>query len=589
MRRRRLLWQLYPSYLLITLLCLFAATWYASWYVKKFYLDATATHLETEARLVAKQVPGTVTAADRVRIDSLCKELGRTVSTRFTVVLPSGVVIGDSDGNIDEMDTHGSRAEIREAFHGRVGIATRPSPTLRKHMIYVAIPVMADKEVVGVVRAALPVTAIDRVLGAIRARIALAGAIIAIIAAAISLAISRRISRPLEELKAGAERFAEGDMGFRLSVPDSEEMASLAEAMNRTAELLGERIRTIARDRNEREAILSSMVESVFAVDMDERLISMNKAAAQLLEAIPAEAQGRSIQEVIRNTDVQRFVTEVLAASEPCETEIALHSNGERFLHAHGTKLRDDAGQDMGALVVMNDVTRLRHLENVRRDFVANVSHELKTPVALIKGFVETLQNGAIRDAQDAERFLGIIARQTDRLSAIIDDLLSLSTIEEDVERRQVVLEENELKSVIESAADLCETKAAAAKVQLLVSCADGLVARINPALLEQALVNLLDNAIKYSAQGSVVEVAAAQTEDEVSIMVRDEGCGIEKKHLERLFERFYRVDKGRSRDLGGTGLGLAIVKHIAQAHGGHVTVESTPGKGSTFTIHLPR
>jgi len=589
MRRKRLLWQLYPLYLVITLLCLLAVTWHASWYLKKFYLRDTAADLEAKARLVEKQLVGKVTAADSAYVDSLCKELGKAASTRFTVILPSGWVVGDSEGNIDEMDSHADRPEIMEAMNGSVGNQTRRSPTLRKNMMYVAIPIRSDGEIVGVMRTALPVTSIDQALGTVRVRIMLAGVVIAALAAVLGLVVSRQISSPLEEMQLGAERFARGELDFRLFVPNSEEMAGLAEAMNQMAEQLDERMRTVTRQRNEREAILASMVESVFAVDTEERLISMNGAATRIFAVEQEDIRGRTIQEVVRNTDVQQFVTEVLASSEPCEAEIALHSNGERFMRAHGTKLRDENGQDMGALVVMNDVTRLRHLENVRRDFVANVSHELKTPVALIKGFVETLQSGAMRDTHDAERFLGIIARQTDRLNAIIDDLLSLSRIEQEMGSRQIDLEQSRIKEVLESAINLCETKAAAGNVEIQLTCADDLLAPVNQALLEQAAVNLIDNAIKYSEEGSHIGVEAAHEETDIVVSVSDQGCGIEKKHLPRLFERFYRVDKGRSRKLGGTGLGLAIVKHIAQAHAGRVSVESTPGKGSTFAIHLPK
>jgi two-component system phosphate regulon sensor histidine kinase PhoR len=237
--------------------------------------------------------------------------------------------------------------------------------------------------------------------------------------------------------------------------------------------------------------------------------------------------------------------------------------------------------------MVFHDVTQFRRLERTRRDFVANVSHELKTPITSIKGFVESLLAGAMHEPENALNFLNIIARQTDRLNGIINDLLSLSRIEQDAERGQIFLTTGRLKGTLQEALQVCEPKAAAQNITLTLTCADELRARINAPLLEQAVVNLVDNAVKYSPENSLVQVEAEPVGAEVVIRVRDQGRGIAKEHLPRLFERFYRVDPGRSRALGGTGLGLAIVKHIAQAHGGKVTVESKPGQGSTFSLYL--
>ena len=249
-----------------------------------------------------------------------------------------------------------------------------------------------------------------------------------------------------------------------------------------------------------------------------------------------------------------------------------------------------DAGKEqIGTLLVINEVTQLRRLENLRKDFVANVSHEIKTPLTAIKGFVETLHQGNVDEPEESERFLGIIQKHVDRLSSIIDDLLSLSRIEQEDERQAIEFENKPIKDIFESAVQICRSKAEEKKIDLHLACEENLSSYMDPTLLEQAVVNLLDNAIKYSEPNSAIHLTANLSDSEVKIIVEDQGIGIAKKHLSRLFERFYRVDKARSRKLGGTGLGLAIVKHIAQAHGGQVTVKSTAGKGSTFTIHLPK
>ncbi len=587
MSRKRLLWQLYPSYLLITLVSLLAVTWYASKSLRGFYLDQTAADLEAKAYLVEEHL-AQYSSLDAPPIDTLVDTLGKKASMRVTIILPDGKVAGDSAEDPARMDNHANRPEIREALNGRTGVSTRYSKTLGKHMMYVAAPVLRDSRIVGVVRASIPLQRIDTILWTLYAEIGLGVLIIAVAAAAVNLLVSRRVSRPLEELRQGAKRFADGEFSRKLPVPDSRELAELAESLNQMAAQLDERIRTIVRHRNEQEAMLTSMLEGVLAVNTEGRIINMNQAAARLLGIDPENAKERAIQEVVRNSELQKLVKRALATQEPVECDMTLQKDQERFLRARGTTLRDVKGQCIGAVVVLGDVTNLRRLENVRRDFVANVSHELKTPITSIKGFVETLLDGAANDPEDAKRFLEIIARQADSLNSIIEDLLSLAKIEQEGEKQEIVLKEARIKEILQTAVQVCGGKASAKNIEIHLSCDDDITAKVNPPLLEQAVVNLIDNAIKYSDPGSKVEVDTVRRDSEILISVRDEGPGIAKEHLPRLFERFYRVDKARSRKMGGTGLGLAIVKHITQAHGGRVTVESAPGKGSVFQIHLP-
>lgn len=582
-------WQLYPSYLLITLISLLAVTWYASKSLRHFFLEQTASDLETRALLLENQILEYLHPLDKEGVDLLCKKLGKQASTRITIMLPSGKVVGDSEEDPARMDNHADRPEFIQALTGPSGTSTRYSRTLKKNMMYVGVAVKKNNQTLAVVRTSIPVNAMDVALKGIRIKIALGGLIIAVLAAILSLLVSRRVTRPIEQIKTWAESIGRGEFRFRPPVAESEEIAALSDTMNHMAVELRDRIDTVIRQRNETEAMLSSMVEGVLAVDMEERVISLNHAAAEILGCNQTEAQGRSIHEVVRSTVLHHFVTDTLSSQEPVEKEIVLSYDGDRVLNGHGTLLRDAEGGQVGALIVLNDVTHIRKLEKIRRDFVANVSHEIKTPITAIKGFVETLRDGALEDPEDAQRFLTIISKHVDRLEAIIEDLLRLSRIEREAEREEVVLVEGKVKDLLQTAIQVCEVKAVAKKVRIELSCEKDIVAKIDAVLLEQALANLLDNAIKYSNEGSVIQVEATQKESEIIISVSDHGCGIEKEHLPRLFERFYRADKARSRQLGGTGLGLAIVKHIAQAHGGHVSVESTHGKGSTFAIHLPK
>jgi signal transduction histidine kinase len=465
---RRLLWQIYPAYLLITVFSLLAVGWLASREARQLYLARTAEDLAARAWLVEPEVRARLLAADPGAVDALCKQLGRQAATRITVILPGGRVLGDTDEDPAAMVNHADRPEVAAAFAGAGGSFTRYSATLHEEMMYVAVPVRhGSLPALAVVRTAIPLTHVDRALRIIYLQIGLGGLAVAVLAAAAGLVVYRRLSRPLEEIRRGAERLARGELEARLEVSAAGEAGRLAESLNQMAE-------------------------------------------------------------------------------------------------------------------------RLRRLERLRREFVANVSHELKTPITAIKGFVETLQDGAAADPEEARRFLDIVARHADRLDAIIRDLLLLSRIEQEAGQAALELAPVQLRELLRAAVEVCAPEAAAKGVSVYLDCPLDLPVRVNAALVEQAAVNLIGNAVKYSESGRPVHVAGERAGGEAVISVRDRGCGIEPEHLSRLGERFYRVDKARSRQQGGTGLGLAIVKHIAQAHGGRVTVESVPGEGSAFHVHLP-
>lgn len=591
MRRKRLLWHLFPPFLLITVISLLALTSTTTWYLHQFYLHQKTDDLGWRARLAALAISIPLQAGDDIALEARCKSMREgEEAARITVILRDGRVIGDSHEDPARMENHADRPEVQAALRGETGVDIRFSHTLHERMIYCAIPLMQHGQRIGAIRAAAPITTLEHTFRTVWHTLFFGCLVFVVLAACAALWMSRRITHPLEMLKRGAQRFERGEFDARLPVPDSEEIGEVAEAMNQMAASLDERIRTIIRQRNEQEAVLAGMTEGVLAIDREERVFKVNRAAARLLGATAEQAVGRNLYEVIRNPDLQRFAAMVLASREPLEVELLLPEDGnERIMQAHGTLLRDEEERCTGAVIVLTDVTRLRRLERIRRDFVANVSHELKTPITSIKGFTETLLDGAMHNPDDAERFLRIIERHADRLEAIIEDLLSLSRIEQEAGDDGIPLEECRLYDLLHGAMQTCELMAAARKIPVSLDCSLELRLRVSPALLEQAVTNLLDNAIKYSEPGNAVVLSAQRTDTAVTISVSDHGPGIAPDHLARLFERFYRVDKGRSRKLGGTGLGLAIVKHIAQAHGGFVTVDSAVGHGSTFTLHLPR
>ena len=589
MPRKRLIWQIYPPFLVIILIALVALTWFFSRTLDDFYREEKRRGLEAQGQLVVNQARDALVSGNISSLESLSLALGKQSGTRLTIILPDGRVVGDSEEAPAKMDNHARRPEIRVALEGRSGAATRYSTTLQQEMMYVALPIRSNDQIIGCVRTALPIASVDKALETVLFHVINSGILIALIAALISLWVSRRISRPLVEMKRGAERFAGGELDRRLPVYKGEEMGGLAEAMNQMAAQLNDRLQTVVSQRNEQEAVLASMIEGVLAVDHQERILRINQAAATLLGTNPELAVGRSLQEVVRKPELQRFITESLQSRTSIEADMTLLYQGEeRFLQTHGTPLRGSDGQTIGALIVIRDVTRLRRLENLRRDFVANVSHELRTPITAIKGAVETLLAGANENPEDSQRFLEIANRQSDRLNAIIEDLLSLSRLERDAESDEVARTHERLLPILESALQSCSSVAKSREVDVNLFCSEELVANVNSALLEQAVINLVDNAIKYSESRNFVTVESWQEGEQVMIKVQDRGQGISKAHLPRLFERFYRVDAARSRAVGGTGLGLAIVKHIVQAHNGGVTVHSTPGEGSVFTISLP-
>lgn len=589
MPRKRLLWQLYPSYLLLTVVAVLAVAWYTSHSLQTFYFRQVSEDIKSRAHLVQQQILSDLINADFEKIDQFCVTTGPLSATRITVILPDGKVIGDSDEQLDNMKSHADRPEFRDALAGNAGSSIRFSDTLGKNMMYLAVPIYQENEILAVVRTSVPVSAIDDELREIYLKILWAVLIVAVLAAVISLALSKRISRPIETIKEAAGRFASGDLALRLSISKPEELADLAKAMNKMAHQLDQRIKTITTQGAESNAILSSMIEGVIAIDSDGRIVRINRAAAGFFNINTKQAERCPIEKAIENTDVIEFVQKAIDSASPTEAEVIVPGEEKRHLKLHAARLSDAEGNKTGAVIVLTDTTRIKQLEKIRRDFVANVSHELKTPITSIKGFVETLQEGALTDAEQANRFLEIIARHADRLNAIIDDLLTLSRLEESGEQRALSFEMNPLRPVLTEAIELSKVKAEEKQIQINLDCAENIEAHINPALLEQAVTNLINNAIKYNEAKSPIEIKAEQTATDICISVRDQGCGIDKKYHERIFQRFYVVDKSRSRKLGGTGLGLSIVKHIAQVHDGSVSVKSQPGTGSTFTIHLPQ
>ncbi len=604
-KKRKLIWRIFPSFLIIILLSLTAVTWYATRSFKDFFLENSEKELTTQALLLQDRFTRALYTddLDGARIDALCKTIGQRIHTRVTMVLATGVVIGDSFARVKTMENHRTRPEIQRALAGEKGVAVRYSSTLDKTMMYIALPLFSnslnsgmEQEVhrpTAVVRTAVSISDIDTKILTVRNSIFLTLALTILAAAIASLYVSRRITEPVEQMRKGAQEFSKGNLANRLPSADTEELSQLARAMNTMARELDKKIVDVENRSRELEAVHTSMQEGVIAIDGNEHIITINKAAAKVFDFSPETLKNRNILEVARNFEFQTFIQKALATHEPVEEDIVIDRDEQHILTIHSTALYDMHQSRIGTLIIFHDITRIRRLETMHKDFAANVSHELKTPLTTIKGFVETLQqmmwdsNSQSDDSAEYTAFLKIIEKNVNRMIELINDLLALSRLER-LQGTDIQFESHPLFSLVEGAVALCRDHAKAKRIDINITCPEVICAMVDPILMEQAIFNLVDNAVKYNPEKTLVTIEAVQEKGHARIVVRDSGPGIDKEHLPKLFNRFYRVDKGRSRDQGGTGLGLAIAKHIVQYHNGRIDVDSNRGRGTSFSIQIP-
>ncbi len=594
-KKKKLIWQIFPSFLIIIFLSLSSVTSYSTSYFKKFFLKNSEKELIIRTKLLqinfADILPEDIKNGNQDQIqhiDEHCKEIGEKTGTRVTIILPSGVVVGDSFGDIKMMENHMKRPEIMEALKRKKGVSIRYSSTLDKNMMYIALPVMHKGRIMAVVRTSVSVSAIDNKIKTVRNNILIALLFIILTAAIVSLYVTRRITYPIEQMKQGAAQFAKGNLNARLAIPASEELSKLAVTMNRMAENLDEKIKDFENRSMELEAVHTSMLEGVIAIDKDERIITINDAAAKIFDFPASQLKARYILEVARNFEFQEFIQRALATHEPVEDDILITRDDKLILNIHSTALYDTGERRIGTLIIFHDITRMRRLERMHKDFAANVSHELKTPLTAIKGFIETLQEmPSTNDTKERERFLKIIDKNVSRMIDLINDLLALSKLER-LQGTNIQLEKQDMITLIQGAVNTCHAGILAKNIMVTIDCPNDLRAMVDPILLEQAIINLVDNAVKYSGKKSPIAITVSAKDHFIDIVIKDKGCGIDKEHLSKIFNRFYRVDKARGRYEGGTGLGLAIVKHIIHYHHGKINVKSMKGQGSSFKVSIP-
>ncbi|MEM6794963.1 MAG: ATP-binding protein [Acidobacteriota bacterium] len=586
MLRSRFLWKLYAGYVL---LILGTAALIGALVAKQIEKETLA---DTDDRLLAVAVlmREIALSAEDHELDQLqdqLVELDRQLETRLTVVRRDGVVLGDSRRSPSEMDNHRNRPEILEAYEKGQGAASRRSTTLGQRLRYLAIPIEREGTAIAVMRSSLPLAVLDERLASVRRTVLLGAGLATAAGLLLGLLLAGRVTRPLLEMAEAAERIADGAYGQRVLSHGRDELGMLARAFNKMSQELRRTVATLDSDRKKLGAILASMDEGLVAVDRDERIVHMNAAAGELLQIDPASVVSHPIWEVTRLRGVSEALREVLRSGQPVERVVRLAGTRDRLFELRAAPL-SSSGDLSGALLVVEDVTQLRHLETMRQDFVANVSHELKTPVTVIRGMVETMLDDPDFDPERRHHFLQRVLTQAGRMGDLVKDLLSLAQLESDPGALEI--DRLDLRLPVEASIRALQPMAESRGVRFDSRLTDSSVlVRGDEEALRQAIGNLLSNAVKYSPKNGVVEVRVVADESRATVEVEDHGVGIPAHHRERLFERFYRVDKARSRALGGTGLGLAIVKHITRALGGTVSVDSAPGQGSTFRIHLAR
>jgi len=526
---------------------------------------------------------------DRAAWDALADELGPRAHGRVTFIDATGLLLGDSEvalGDLEHVENHRERPEVAAAFEGTPQTAMRFSATIQKRLMYAAIPMALPGGARGVARLAVPIDEVAASVGAVR-HIMWGALLVALIVALVaSTTVAQVLSRALARMTDVARRMAGGDLAARLRPSGRDEIAELGRALDLMATNLAATMTALRGERDLLGLILQSMREGVLVLDDEMRMLLVNPALRATL-GIPADAEGRAAVELIRNAELPGILGRAQAANGPVSGEIETTGPRPRRLLVHAAPLPVVNGKQQGLLAVFVDVTETRRLETLRKDFVANVSHELRTPITAVRSAVDTLRLTLAGDPSASERFVDIIDRNAQRLGSLVEDLLDLSKIESKDYRPES--KPVPLRTVSDSALTLLRARIEEKKLDVGNEIADALPpARADRRAVEQVFTNLLDNAVKYCPAGARVRLRAQHTDGGLRVEIADTGPGIEPRHLPRLFERFYRVDSGRSRDMGGTGLGLSIVKHLVETMGGAIGVESTPGRGSTFWFTLP-
>ena len=574
---------LFFSYFLIISTTIIITIFFTVITLRALYLEKSKRELFSNLVLFEKILQPKFLDSDAKNFTKL-KDLAKQIKLRLTIINLKGKVIFDSEKSPEQMDNHLNRLEVKNALHNKIGTSIRFSDTLHEDMLYVAKSLAYQGKTTGVLRIAEPLTLLNRQVYQAIIFLVILGTVISFFAMLIAYFISRKITNPFKELISILNDYGQADFKHHFIESNIAEINQITNALHNMSEELSEKIKAIVKEKLEKESILNNMMEGVITIDRYETVTNINKAALSLLK-LDGKICCVYFQEIIRNPELNELIKKVLAEPAQIRKEIYL-AQTQIYLQVSMSSLINESKKIIGAIIVLNDISRLKEAETLEKAFVANVSHELKTPLTVIKGFVETLMNGSVKKQEDYLNFLEIINRHLNRLGAIIDDLLTLSKVED---QKSVNFEKTSLAEVVRKALDICATKAEAKKIKINIDLEQDFILYLNPLLIEQAIINLIDNAVQYSAENSTITIKTGGNQDQCWLLVSDEGIGIAEDHLPHLFKRFYRVDKSRSRESGGTGLGLAIAQHILDLHKARIEVKSTLGQGSDFYVYFSK
>ncbi len=589
MKIKSLKFKLILSYVLVIIFTFGLFAFFLDKNLEENSLRDLKSSLINQAQLIGDQLSyKPINQIEISALETLVKDLSSKIKSRITIVDTKGQVLADSQKtlkDIPDMENHASRPEIKSALAGFAGEEIRYSSTLKINMLYVAVPIKAREGITGVIRLALSLANVEKTLNGIRNSVIFSIIFALGMAIILGTVLTSGIIKPINKIIHVSRKFSAGEFAHRIYYDSKDEIGELADTLNKMAKDIEDKVKDVSVQGQQLNAIFNSMIEGVIVTDRHARIVSINQAIEKIFGITRQVVEGEIFLEVIHNNDIAEVISQTIKTGKQVSEEMTLVYPLQSIFEVNATPIFE-SGFVSGCIVVIHDITGIRRLETMRRDFVANVSHELKTPLTSIKGFVETLLEGALEDKENNRNFLKIILEHANRLDSLVNDLLSLSHIESKgivIDKSEFSLS-NQVKEVITGFKSQLKSKG----IEVTNQLPQELIINGDKNRLEQVLVNLIDNAIKFNKDKGLIKIYSQDYSGNIKVIIEDSGMGIPQKDIPRIFERFYRVDKARSRQLGGTGLGLSIVKHIVELHGGSVGVESTEGLGSKFWFNLP-
>lgn len=576
------------AFLLVITVLLSTIGIYVGKLLENNYITMLESRLSKEAKVISDDIIWNNLFERPDAMENRVIQFAGEVSARITVIDKTGKVLADSESKPADLPNHLDRPEVRDAIHAGIGQSKRYSTTLKHDMLYVAIPMTKNGAMIGVIRLSIPETIISATINKVWLSLTLGLFITLVIFAFIVSNVSKRVTHPIEEIIKVAKEVTQKNYKKRILTESRGEIGQLAQTINFMIDSLEKQMVTLKENEKRLEGIINNMFSGILLMDDARRIILANQAAKDLLTCGSEELIGKTYNQIDKNTGLTPLIDQCFENGDKVRDEIHLYFPEEKIIDVNLASYKSDTGGIKGIIVLLHDITSIRRLEKLRNEFVANVSHELKTPITSIKGFTETLLDGALEDPEISRHFLTIINEESDRLYRLISDILDLSRVEQ--KKMPLQIEEFNLSKLIKESVRIVREEAREKGIAIILPTTEDVTMEGDTDRIRQIFLNIVSNAIHYTPENGEVTIKVQQKgRNQIEIKVTDTGIGMSQEHLSRIFERFYRVDKARSRASGGTGLGLAIVKHLVEAHQGEIYAESEEGKGSTFTILFPK